>query len=293
MHIRTLSVSLACLFVTPACFTPSDDSGVDGLTGSSDDTTATAESNGDDASSAASASATDDHGDADATDADTSATDPTDATGGTDPTDPTDGDTDATTADATTTDATDATTTDAGETDTTATDDGTSTDTGMPVETRLVFVTSTSYLPITLPGASAACQSVADDAGVPGTFLAWVSYAGFEPASDFAQFDGQYVLSDGNVVADDWDDLVDGTLDHAINRDENGDLSNGIEVWTNTDDDGTVLVGGNSQQNCTAFTSTNVMQTARIGRTTASSDEWTDYAVQPCAVPGHFYCFEQ
>lgn len=64
-------------------------------------------------------------------------------------------------------------------------------------------------------------------------------------------------------------------------------------MWTNTDDDGTVLVAGGSPQNCTAFTNDTAMQNAPIGRTTASSDEWTDDAVQVCAAPAHFYCFEQ
>jgi hypothetical protein len=190
-------------------------------------------------------------------------------------------------------------TTDEGSSGTTgeeSTDEGptdeSTTDTGV-VETRVVFATAQSYLPVALPGAAAACQSAADDAGLDGTFLGWVSYAGFEPAADFVQFDGQYVLTDGTVVADGWDDLVDGSLDHAINLDETGAIVVGIEVLTNTDPDGTATVGGASVDNCTAFMSMSVMQSMAIGRTTASSDEWTQYSEQVCALPGHFFCFEQ
>jgi len=99
------------------------------------------------------------------------------------------------------------------------------------------------------------------------------------------------VLTTGEVIADDWDDLLDGGLDHAINRDETGVLAVGIEVWTNTSSDGSVLPGGTG--NCSNFTSVSGAQTGPIGRTTATNSEWTDYDTQPCSVPAHIYCFEQ
>lgn len=53
----------------------------------------------------------------------------------------------------------------------------------------------------------------------------------------FTQNPGPYVLVNGTRVADNWADLTDGTLDHAIDRTEaNLPLADGAEarVWTNT-----------------------------------------------------------
>ncbi|HET6582619.1 MAG TPA: hypothetical protein VFG69_04215 [Nannocystaceae bacterium] len=279
MPRHTLSVALFTL-LAPGCFTPDADAPSDDPTGGDDTSSA------DDTASVGPTSATSDEESSESADGETS-----DPTG-----DPTDGDTDTSATDAGSTTGDDGeTTSDDGAT--TSDDDSASTDagesTGMPVETRVVFVTSALYSALVFPSATTVCQSLADDAGLTGTFFAWMSLGGFEPADDFEQFDGAYVLTDGSVVADDWEDLVDGTLQHAINRDENGDIANGIEVWTNTDDDGTILVGGGTPQNCTAFTNNTPLQTGRIGRTTASSDEWTDYAAHVCAGAAHIYCFEQ
>jgi hypothetical protein len=278
MYIRTLPLPLVCLLAIPACFTPNEDDELGGAASSSDGTPATEDdTGGDDASSATTTSATDDQGDADATDADTGGPEPTSG------------------ADETTTDAgdTDGTTTDAGDTEATTTDDDSTSETGMPVEDRIVFVTSEVHLGVIGQAADDVCQDAADAAGLPGTFSAWLSRGNASPSSTFQFSEGPYVRTDGAVLADNWDDVVDGELANAINRDENGDLAVGIAVWTNTAPDGTAIVGGANIGNCTAFTSFMNNQSAPIGRTTANSSEWTDYETQTCNGAAHFYCFQQ
>jgi len=77
---------------------------------------------------------------------------------------------------------------------------------------KRVFVTSHCYLGSLggLSGADAACQSLADAAGLAGTFAAWISDAYDGPSVRLPHASVPYVLTDGAVVARDWGDLVDG-----------------------------------------------------------------------------------
>lgn len=61
-------------------------------------------------------------------------------------------------------------------------------------------------------------------AGLPGEYKAWLAdtTAASAPDQTFFRAPGGYRLVDGTVVADDWFDLTDGTLQHAISKDEFG-----------------------------------------------------------------------
>lgn len=90
---------------------------------------------------------------------------------------------------------------------------------------KRVFVTADAY-PSALGGAAGAdaiCQSLADGAGLSGTFKAWLGSSEGHPAERFVRHQVPYLLPDGTTVARNWSDLTDGHLSHAIDRDQNGD----------------------------------------------------------------------
>jgi hypothetical protein len=65
------------------------------------------------------------------------------------------------------------------------------------------------------------CQSLADAASLECYFSAWLNY----PANWFYQSLYPYVLVYGTIFADNWADLIDGSLINPIDQDENGDTS--------------------------------------------------------------------
>ena len=77
-----------------------------------------------------------------------------------------------------------------------------------------VFVTSQSHNGDFggLTGADAFCQSLALTAGLSGTYKAWLSDTTGSPATRFAQASVPYRLVDGTTIANDWNDLTDGTI---------------------------------------------------------------------------------
>ena len=103
-----------------------------------------------------------------------------------------------------------------------------------------------------LGGADAKCDARASEAGLSGTFKAWLSDSGCGPADgcrDFTQSTLPYFRVDGVRVADDWADLTDGSLQASINVDEFGDDQDIADAWTNTQIDGSIDVM-DSASNC-------------------------------------------
>jgi hypothetical protein len=138
-----------------------------------------------------------------------------------------------------------------------------------------------------IAGADAICATQALEAGLEGEFKAWLSTIASPVADRVTQASGPYVLVDGTRVADDWDDLVDGTILAPINLDANGVLRSG-EVWTGT------LASGFSypSSDCAAFTngSTGV---ALCGASNSTTSTWTENITPACSTPLGLYCIEQ
>src|SRR5438067_1391069 len=94
-----------------------------------------------------------------------------------------------------------------------------------PPPNKVVFVTSQIYTAALggLAGADAKCQSLATGAGLTGTYKAWLSSSSVDARDRLTHSAIPYVLSDRTtVVADNWSDLVDGSLKHAIDKTETG-----------------------------------------------------------------------
>jgi len=169
--------------------------------------------------------------------------------------------------------------------------------------------------------ADAECQQLASDAGLGGTFKAWISGrvdTGDGPlphgvVDRFTQSPGPYQLLDGTVVADNWADLTDGSLDHAIDRTEiNMPVSGEMRVWTNTTNSG--LAWDNST-NCApgpspdGFPGLNTwscgpptyspgdcqFQSGKYGLANATNGSWTGTSSSNLGCNNVFrlYCFEQ
>jgi hypothetical protein len=164
------------------------------------------------------------------------------------------------------------------------------------------------------------CQRLAAAAGLSGSFKAWISgrvSTGAGPLPHgvrdrFTQSSDPYRLVGGAQVADDWADLTDGSLDHAIDHDEHGNpVSQEARVWTNTTNDGRAWDNG---RQCAPGISSDTpglwtwscgapswtagdchFQSGKYGLATATSGAWTGTADSNVACDQHFhlYCFQQ
>ena len=105
--------------------------------------------------------------------------------------------------------------------------------------TKIIFLSSQSYTGNLggLAGADAKCQQLADNAGLSGTYKAWLSVYGFDPITRIIPSTAPYVRTDGAIIANNFDDLTDGSLEHSLQHpimlDEHGQAI-ASPVWTDT-----------------------------------------------------------
>jgi cysteine-rich repeat protein len=174
---------------------------------------------------------------------------------------------------------------------------------GACVSARYVFVTSTLHTGNLggLAGADAICNTRAAAAGLPGTYMAWLStnQPNETPATRFTQSTVPYIMVNGVKVADNWADLVDGSLDNPIDRTElNGSVPVGNtscggggfpNVWTATNANGTLF---NASQTCSNWMSTS--GSSFWGLASASNNFWTGWCQGgTCGWTSPIYCFQQ
>ena len=166
-------------------------------------------------------------------------------------------------------------------------------DTGpAPAQGKLVFVTSTRQDGALggTKGADLICRSLADAAGLPGDFRAWISTLGRSPATSFTQSTGPYVLVDGTTIANDWSGIKDPIL-AGIALDENGNLVNdGEAVWTGTTPTGGLYDPGLT---CADWSSNSPFVEGIYGQAGQTNKYWSLFGPTSCARTAHLYCFEQ
>lgn len=153
-----------------------------------------------------------------------------------------------------------------------------------------------------LSGANSICQQEAINAGLGGTWKAWLSDSTHSPANQsdgevWTQYNGQYRLTDGTtVVATSWAGLTDGFISSLISRFATGPgpICSSC-VYTNTTSTGNIKSTVPSQI-CNNWTSDTGSQTGPImGSTNAGNSGWTEFN-QPslsCLSNWYIYCFEQ
>lgn len=161
---------------------------------------------------------------------------------------------------------------------------------------KVVFISSATYNGNLggLSGADTNCQNLAN--AVPGltgkTWKTWLSDGVTSAATRFAHSSVQYALINGTVVANDWTDLVDGTLRSSINITEKGtSVSSGI--WTNTSISGGIN-GTDSNSTCSNWTNSGVSRKGKRGTSSNTNYKWTaDGTTSSCNNQLRLYCFEQ
>ena len=165
---------------------------------------------------------------------------------------------------------------------------------------KLVFVTRQIFTANLggVAGADAKCQTAAEDAGISGTFKAWIADGTSSPSTTFTRCQSPYELVDETLVADNWEDLTDGTIKHPINKDEYGtELTLApTSVWTNTVAAGTPA-RTTLDTTCRAWGALDppyATDHADTGSYGASTAAWTHTGGWLyCSIHLHLYCFEQ
>ena len=118
---------------------------------------------------------------------------------------------------------------------------------------------------------------------LPGTFFAWLSDSASSPSTRFNQLGGPFIRTDGQTVANDWADLIDGTLALPINASGNN------FAWSNTLSDGTAAAGSA----CSDWTSNSSGVSARGGQSGQTSAIWSDSLTANCNASLRVYCVQQ
>jgi hypothetical protein len=148
-----------------------------------------------------------------------------------------------------------------------------------------------------LAGADAICNARAAAANLAGSYMAWISTNQGSPSTRFTQSMTEYRLVTGTKVADNWADLVDGSLDAAIDRTETGavsvDTSSSCGGTNRTARTGTTSAGVATNATCNNFSSGGGGQSGTLGRTTAADGNWTSCGTANCNQQTAIYCFQQ
>lgn len=172
---------------------------------------------------------------------------------------------------------------------------------------RLVFATSTTragnFGAGTVGGGvvkgDSECQELATDAGLGGTFRAWISDPTSSPSVRFARDGGAYIRIDKTLIARDWADLTDGTIAAPINRNERGQTvtfsTGGVLTGSTIVGSSATFSGGMTNTHCVGWASSAGANMGTRGDGNQSSSNWTNASNAPCGglAGTRLYCFEQ
>ena len=173
------------------------------------------------------------------------------------------------------------------------------------VDGNIVFTTSKQYrggLLGGVDGADAICADLASEAGLAGTFKAWLSQVDTSARDRLSHSTKPYVLANGTRVAGSWNELLQFDLEHAIDHDEYGATfsDGGLAVWTATRIDGESVPwtpGGtpttNPRLDCTLWGSIDG-GVGLIGSWRDTNTWWTATSSGiGCTESARLYCFQQ
>ena len=159
----------------------------------------------------------------------------------------------------------------------------------------IVFITSESYQGYALDGlygADQRCRSLAAKANLqrPLTFRAWLSTPSMAAADRLLHSRGRYMLTNGIVIAQDWDELTSGTLQSPIVVDENSQTKEDF-AWTGTLPDGQPALGS---EFCGEWKETEgFLIFGGEGLSIATDSTWSFFDQGGCGSESSLYCFEQ
>lgn len=162
-------------------------------------------------------------------------------------------------------------------------------------EYLLVFVTSEAYSGQEMGGAlggDAKCKKLADaQPGLTGrSFAAWLSTGLMDAEERIGATARPYRLTDKKTqVADNTGDLLDGSLDAAISRDEKGAVAIGSsQVWT-----GTTSLGLAAANHCSGWSQAGMGAMGMTGDRTLVNGGWTEATDLLCNELQPIYCVEK
>lgn len=139
-----------------------------------------------------------------------------------------------------------------------------------------------------LPGADAACTTDANDAGLPGTYVAWLSDSGTNAGDRLAGSRG-FIRVDGKPFADSVASLKKGAIFYPLSLDQTGTRV-GLDDRVFT---GSIGSGKYGLYSCADWASSTT-GFAGAGYAHASSGEWTNAAgLRGCNESAHIYCFRK
>ncbi|EJK59111.1 hypothetical protein THAOC_20706, partial [Thalassiosira oceanica] len=144
-----------------------------------------------------------------------------------------------------------------------------------------------------LAGADAACQTIAQNAGLGGRFRAWLSDRTTDVASRFNRDhdDVPVVLVDGQRIANNWDDLTTRSqIRHNLNVMETGSPvtqtndANLLVVWTGTSASGRYVGPTNdgTHRDCESWNSASSGVGGMQGNHAVRNRLWTDFEARNC-----------
>ncbi len=157
---------------------------------------------------------------------------------------------------------------------------------------NVAFVSSMAQRPGSLGGvvgADSLCNTLATDAGLPGTYRAWLSTAA-EAAPDRLAGARGWIRSDGRPFVDTIADLLASRAWYPIDLDELGfavrtTSAAGVSVVTGTNVDGTY--GG---QDCGGYMQIGP-ESPKTGRADFTTNHWTEGIFGRCDQAARIYCF--
>ena len=159
---------------------------------------------------------------------------------------------------------------------------------------KRVFLTQAAWPP-TFGGvatADAHCAAEAESAGLPGQYRAWLGDESTTAPSRITNSADGYARIDGVLIANDYADLTDGSLNAPINVSAHGEAIPDVQAWSNVHLGGGTYPGSAA---CQGWTSDSVSAYGWTGKADEATSEWTESQLLPCGPnrKAHFYCFER
>lgn len=157
----------------------------------------------------------------------------------------------------------------------------------VPTAANYAFVSSMQFTPADfggVTGADQACTTLATAAGLPGSYVAWLSSLQSDVVDRMGPARG-WVRPDGRPFADTVADLAALRSYFPLILDERGTALEGVLVMTNTNIDGTHI----GAEDCSGYTSSAGSFIA--GMTSSSASYWTLGTSYSCSTAGFVYCF--
>ncbi|MEZ4384141.1 MAG: hypothetical protein R3A79_22600 [Nannocystaceae bacterium] len=143
-----------------------------------------------------------------------------------------------------------------------------------------------------LTGADARCRTAAKNAGLtsPDGYRAWLGISPEDAASRIPQVDRPYYRLDGEKIAENAADLLDGKLLASIAVTELKGTLMFAPVWTNSSGDGSVA---SLTEDCQSFSSSSENEAGGVGLSGKTDETWTNFGPSTCDRYRRLYCFSE